>query len=75
MNLVNTELFEKILREKGLKKAKLCETLDISYTQLKRKITNEAYFKADEIQKLCKLFGVTSLKMKEAIFFNTDVDK
>ncbi len=74
MKLVNTKLLEKIIAEKGIKKGKLCKELNLSYSQLRRKIHNEYYFTADEMHILCRVLGITDLSLKEAIFFNDNVD-
>lgn len=73
--MTNTALLEKIIKEKGVKKAKLVEALNTSYSWLKKKINNEKSFTADEMQKMCEVLGIEDLELKERIFFASDVGK
>ena len=73
--MTNTALLEKVIKDKGVKIAKLVETLDTSYSWLKKKINNEIPFKAHEIQTMCEVLGIDDLEMKERIFFAVDVGK
>lgn len=73
--MTNTELLLKIINEKGVKKSKLVEALNTSYNWLNKKIYNEIPFKAWEISKLCEVLAITDLRLKDSIFFYTDVDK
>lgn len=73
--MTNTVLLEQIIKEKGIKKAKIVEVLDISYSWMKKKINNKVDFKAVEIQKLCELLEINDLELKDRIFFAEDVGK
>lgn len=73
--MVNTEALEKKIRDQGIKKVFLAEKLGITSFGLSKKINNINEFKASEIQTLCELLNITSLKEKESIFFDSKVDK
>lgn len=73
--MVNTETLEKKIRDQGIKKVFLAEKLGITSFGLSKKINNINEFKASEIQTLCELLNITSLKEKESIFFDSKVDK
>lgn len=73
--MVNTEALEKKIRDQGIKKVFLAEKLRITSFGLSKKINNINEFKASEIQTLCELLNITSLKEKESIFFDSKVDK
>lgn len=73
--MTDTALLEKIIKDKGIKKAKLVEALDSSYAWVKKKINNEMPFKAHEIQTMCEILGIDDLELKERIFFASDVGK
>jgi hypothetical protein len=73
--MANTEALEKKIRDQGIKKVFLAEKLGITSFGLSKKINNINEFKASEIQTLCELLNITSLKEKESIFFDSKVDK
>ena len=73
--MANTEALEKKIRDQGIKKVFLAEKLGITSFGLSKKINNINEFKASEIQTLCELLNITSLKEKESIFFFFFFDK
>lgn len=73
--MTNTELLRQKINEHGLKQGFVAEKLGITSYGLAKKINNDSEFKASEIQILCDLLNITSLREKEAIFFNVEVDK
>lgn len=73
--MTNTELLEDYIRRSGLKKKFIASKLGITPYSLMKKIRNEAVFTSREIQALCDLLGITSLKEKDRIFFALVVDK
>lgn len=73
--MTNTALLEKIIKDKGIKKARIAKAIGVSYGWLKKKINNEVDFKACEIQELCSLLGIDDLELKDKIFFDKDVGK
>lgn len=68
--MTNTNLLELKIKEKGLKKVFIAEQLEISRGTLQKKIENKSFFNQYEIDKLCKVLNITSLKEKESIFFD-----
>jgi DNA-binding Xre family transcriptional regulator len=67
--LVDTQHLENIIKEKGIKKSYLAEKLGISIQSLRLKINNISDFKNTETDTMCKELGITSLVLKEKIFF------
>lgn len=67
--MTDSNKLKEIIRESGVKKCKIIEVLDISYQTLQRKINNITPFTAEEINLLCELLEIKSLKVKEAVFF------
>lgn len=72
--MVNTELLEKKITDSGLKKTFIADKLGITRQALFLKINNVTEFMSSEVQGLCELLGITSLKEKESIFFASKVD-
>lgn len=67
--MTNTKLLNEIILKSGLKKRWIADKMGLSPYGLTLKINNSSHFNAKEIQTLCKLLGITSLKDKERIFF------
>ena len=73
--MTNTKALEEYIAKSGYKKSYIAKAIGLkSAFGLAKKIRNENEFKATEINKLCELFGITSLKKKERIFFAKQVD-
>ena len=73
--MTNTALLRQKINERGLKQGFIAEKLGITSYGFAKKLNNETEFKASEIQVLCDLLNITSLREKEAIFFDMTVDK
>ena len=67
--MTNTELLKQVIDESGLKLSSLAEKIGISRDALYRKINNKTAFNQYEIDDLCRVLGITSLKKKDEIFF------
>ena len=67
--MVNTELFEKKVKESGKKKNYLAKKVGLSSTGFRKCIVNKAEFKLSQVTILCEEIGVKTLAEKEAIFF------
>ena len=67
--MTNSELLTSIINEKGIKLSFLKDALNISYPTLKRKINKQSPFTAEEIDIICDKLNITSLKLKNDIFF------
>jgi hypothetical protein len=73
--MTNTKLLEELIDKSGYKKSYIAKAIGLKSTfGLSKKIRNENDFKATEINALCELLGITSLKEKEKIFFAKQVD-
>ena len=73
--MTNTKALEELIAKSGYKKSYIAKAIGLkSSFGLSKKIRNENEFKATEINKLCELLDITSLKEKERIFFAKQVD-
>ena len=67
--MTDTELLRSKIEEKGLKLNSIASQLGLTYYALSLKISNKSEFKAEEIQKICTILSINSLREKENIFF------
>lgn len=67
--MTNTDLLKDTIAKSGFKISFIADCVGISRQLLWRKINNLSAFNQYEINKLCEILKITSLKMKEAIFF------
>ena len=67
--MTNTELLKDKIQKSGLKMSFIADALGISRQLLWKKVNNLTTFNQYEIEKLCKLLKITSLREKERIFF------
>lgn len=72
--MTNTYLLNKKINESGLKVGFIAKYVGISRQLLWKKINNLSSFNQFEIEKLCKILKITSLREKEEIFFARNVD-
>lgn len=73
--MTNTKLLREEIEKSGLRIVWIAGKLGITRYALYKKIRNEHQFKPSEIKALCKILNITSLELKEEIFFAEDVDK
>lgn len=73
--VTNSELLKHRIEQSGLRLDFIAQKLGISQYWLKKKVNNEKHFHAWEIQVLCKVLNITSLKEKDCIFFAENVEK
>lgn len=67
--MTDTEALKKKIFDSGLKQGYIAERLGLSSYGFAKKMNNVTEFKATEIQMLCEILHITSLKEKDAIFF------
>ena len=67
--MTNTEMLKDVIDKSGLKVSFIAEYVGISRQSLWNKINNISPFNQYEIDKMCDILRITSLKQKEAIFF------
>lgn len=67
--MTNTVLLEKLIKESGKKKKYLAEKVNLSGAGFRNCIINKAEFTASQIDILCEELNITSLKLKQAVFF------
>ena len=67
--MTNTKLLKEVIEKSGLKIGFIAEFVGISRQGLWNKINNISAFNQYEIDKMCEVLKITSLKRKEAIFF------
>lgn len=59
----------KLIEDKGYKLKYVAKALKLTPYGLQLKIDNKNEFKTGEIEMLCQLLGITSLRQKESLFF------
>ena len=67
--MTNTTLLKKAIDESGLKIGFIATYVGVSRQLLWKKINNLTPFNQYEIDKICDVLKITSLKQKESIFF------
>ena len=67
--MTNTELLKHEIEKSGLKVGFIASSVGISRQLLWKKINNLTPFNQYEIEKMCQVLKISSLKQKEAIFF------
>ena len=67
--MTDTKMLNNYIEDSGIKKGKIAKTLGITRTALWQKMNNKRDFKASEISAICSLLDITSLEVKERIFF------
>lgn len=71
--MTNTALLKKKIENSGLKIGFIADSVGISRQQFWKKVNNIVPFNQYEIENLCKVLRITSLREKEEIFFAKDV--
>lgn len=67
--MTNTEMLEELIKKSGLKKGYLAERCGLSLAGFRNCVINKAEFRQSQIDILCDELNITSLKVKEAVFF------
>lgn len=67
--MTDTALLKKKIEESGISQQFICEKLGISRYTWYRKRDGLVEFKASEIQKVCDMLNITSLRERSQIFF------
>lgn len=67
--MTNTKLLQECIANSGLKVAYIARQIGLSRGGLWRKICNKSAFNQYEIEGLCSLLGIKTLREKENIFF------
>lgn len=67
--MTDTIALKELIKSSGLKYQFIASELNITYQGLKNKIENVNEFKTGEVDVLCRLLSITSLREKEKIFF------
>ena len=67
--MTDTARLLKIIKESGIKKGNIADSLGLTIQGFMRKVKNISEFKPSEIEKLCDILAIRSLKEKDSIFF------
>lgn len=67
--MTNKEMLQAKIADSGYKLEYIASFVGISRQALYKKINNQSSFDQIEIQKLCDVLRISSLREKEAIFF------
>lgn len=68
--MTNVELLKEKVDNSGLKNTFIAEKLGISRAAWYKKLKGDSPFTAEQIQILCNVLHITSLREKEVIFFS-----
>lgn len=66
--MTDTNRLKQLISDSGLKMSYICERIGVTYSTLRRKITNESDFTATEISILSQLLDLSE-QDRSAIFF------
>lgn len=69
--MTDTILLNECIKNSGLKRIKIAETLGITPKTLRRKIENESDFNVKEVDALCDLLEISTEK-RSLIFFKSE---
>lgn len=67
--MTDTARLLKIIKDSGFKKGNIADYLGLTIQGFMRKVKNISEFKPSEIEKLCDILAIRSLKEKDSIFF------
>lgn len=67
--MTNSDLLKQVIEESGLKIGFIASFVGISRQLLWKKVNNLTPFNQYEIDKMCEVLKITSLRQKESIFF------
>lgn len=71
--MTNTQLLDQLIAESGKKKTYLAKKCGLSLAGFRNCCINKAEFKVSQVEILCEELGITSLKLKQAVFFAANV--
>lgn len=69
--MTDVKKLKKKVRDSGLKASFIAEKLNVSRSGWYRKLNGRSKFTAEQIQIMCDILHITSLREKEDIFFAT----
>lgn len=72
--MTDTKLLREAISKSGLKLCYIAQAIGITRQQFSKKVNNHVAFNQYEIEALCNVLGIKSLRDKEAIFFAKNVD-
>lgn len=67
--MTDTKLLEEFISKSGKKKSFLAKRVNLSRQGFRNCIINKAEFTASQIDILCEELNITSLKLRQAVFF------
>lgn len=73
--MVNQELLETAIKNSGKQLGYLAEKMGCNIHTLKAKRNGDSKFTTDDVEILCRELNITSLRLKDDIFFAKGVDK
>lgn len=72
-SMTNTKLLDQLIAESGKKKSYLAKKCGLSLAGFRNCCINKAEFKVSQVDILCAELNITSLKVKQAVFFAASV--
>jgi transcriptional regulator with XRE-family HTH domain len=67
--MINTDLLEDIIRQRGMKKSYLAERLGVTRQTFDAYLKNRSEFKVSQVNALCEILAIEDPALLEAIFF------
>lgn len=67
--MTDTKLLEDLISKSGKKKGFLAKRVELSRQGFRNCVINKAEFTASQIDILCEELNITSLKLRQAVFF------
>lgn len=67
--MTNSALLREYIEKSGLKLSFIAESIGVSRAALWKKLNNRSSFNQYEIESLCNILGIKSLRVKDDIFF------
>lgn len=67
--MTNSALLREYIEKSGLKISFIAESIGVSRAALWKKLNNRSSFNQYEIERLCNILDIKSLRVKEEIFF------
>lgn len=72
--MTDSKAVRELIQSKGLKLKYIAKQLGLSDYGFLKKLDNISEFRPSEINKLCEILGITSLKEKDRLFFKKKVN-
>lgn len=73
--MTDTKKLDELITESGFKRSYPHQRLGLTSEGFRKKLINERPFTVPEVETLCEILGIKSIKQMHEIFFNKKVGK